>query len=83
MFVCLECGELFATPEHFVETHGLDSPPYEEWNGSPCCAADYAEVHECDCCGRNITEDYIKTRDGCRYCQDCFKFMELGEEDSG
>lgn len=81
MFVCVECGNLFKDPVYWVERHGLDSPPYEHWSGSPCCFANYTEANECDCCGEWITGNYIKIEDGKRYCENCYITMELGDED--
>ena len=38
MYVCKECGHLFEEPRKMVERHGLDSPPYEEFNVCPSCS---------------------------------------------
>ena len=81
MWICLDCNELFQDPAHYVNTHSLDTPPYEEYDGCPYCGGAYAEAHECDCCGEWITGDYIKTADGKRYCENCYITMELGDED--
>ena len=29
MYICLDCGRIFEIPRKHIETHGLDSPPYE------------------------------------------------------
>ena len=81
MFVCTECGSTFEELAHWEERHGLDSPPYEHWSGSPCCHGDYAETYECSCCGKWITGDYVKIKSGERYCWDCYMPYEIGEED--
>ena len=81
MFVCKECGNLFHEPEHFVESHNLDTPPYEEWYGCPSCSGPYAQAYQCDCCGEYIIYDYIKLTNGDRICGECYVPMELGEED--
>ena len=40
MFKCLDCGRKFEYPDTRVEKHGLDGPPYEEWNCCPYCGGD-------------------------------------------
>lgn len=81
MLVCIECGRLFEAPKHYVETHNLDTPPYEEWVGCPYCSGAYTEAHECDGCGEWITGEYVKTKDGERFCEGCYTQMMLGDED--
>lgn len=80
VFVCIECGRTFETPDYWTETHGLDTPPYEEFSACPYCGSDYTEAKRCDCCDEWISDDYIKTEDGKRYCNNCIAHMELGEE---
>ena len=80
LFVCLECNELFSEPAYWEETHGLSSPPYEQWSGCPYCKGDYIEAHQCDCCDDWITDTYIKTDDDKRYCPHCYTKVELGNE---
>lgn len=43
-YMCLECNKIFEFPRHYVEQHGLNSPPYEEWFGCPFCAGTYKEI---------------------------------------
>lgn len=82
MFVCLECGETFNELVAWEERHGLDTPPYEKLSGSPCCYGAYAEAFRCNCCGDWITtEEYVKTKYGDRFCEECFTLVKLGEED--
>lgn len=81
MFICLDCGCIFSETRHYVETHGLDSPPYEEYDGCPKCGGAYAETYECNECGRWITGEYIKLRGGERICERCYITYEIGEED--
>lgn len=81
MYVCLECQETFETPMEWEETHGLGHGPYEKWSGCPYCGGGYVEGHECDCCGETIIDIYIKTDHGYRYCLNCYKVMELGDEE--
>ena len=80
LFVCLECGKIFDEPKNYVEKHGLDTPPYEEFSGSPCCAGAYTEAHRCDCCGEWITDRYVKLKSEERFCEDCFSIKELEDE---
>ena len=79
-YVCLECGRLFEDTKHYVQTHGLDTPPYEEWDGCPYCSGDYTRAHICSECGEYIIDNYIKTTSGARYCAECFMSYELGDE---
>lgn len=79
MFVCLDCQHLFERPRHYVETHGLDTPPYEEFDGCPECGGAYVEAHKCDECEEWITEDYFKTDDGQRFCQNCCYHVSIEE----
>jgi hypothetical protein len=82
MFVCIECGGVFDEPITWEERHGLSTPPYEQLSGSPCCHGAYAEAFPCACCGEWITsERYVKTKDGDRFCEECFTLVELGDED--
>lgn len=81
LLVCTVCGHLFEEPKYWQEVHGLDSGPYEIWSGCPHCSGHYVEAFTCDCCDKWIVDDYIKTADGQRFCNDCFFNMELGEED--
>lgn len=81
VYICLDCQRLFDEPKRHIERHGLDTPPYEEWNGCVYCGGAYAEAQTCNYCGDYIIGDYIKTADGYRYCEDCFTRMEIGDED--
>ncbi len=80
MFVCIECGCLFDTPVYWEERHGLDTPPYEQWSGCPRCYENYIEAFKCDFCGEYITSDYIKTEDDEKFCDNCYRVMELKDE---
>lgn len=80
MFICLDCDCIFAETRHYVETHGLDSPPYEEYDGCPKCGGTYAETYECEECGNWITGEYIKLRNGDRVCEHCYTAYEIGDE---
>lgn len=80
MYLCFDCGKLFWNPKDYTETHGLDYGPYEHFKGCPKCGGAYCKAYKCDECGKWITSDYIKVR-GFRYCDSCFKEVELGEED--
>lgn len=79
MWICLDCYQLFEDPIPWEEHHGLDTPPYEQMSGSPCCCEAYSKAYQCDCCGDWITDDYFKV-DGKRYCKDCCQYYILGSE---
>ena len=79
-FVCVECGHLFIEPVWWMETHGLDGPPYEKHYGSPCCRSNYVKAKRCDCCGDYITTTYIVTEDNKLYCQDCHSVRDLEDD---
>lgn len=81
MLVCLDCNRIFVNPRHYIESHNLDTPPYEEWDGCPSCGGAYTEAHKCDECDKWITSEYIKTDSGQRICENCYNTMELGDED--
>ena len=80
MFICTDCEYLFEDPKYYVEKHGLDTPPYEEFYGCPHCAGAFVETFKCDLCGDWIIGNYVKI-DNDRYCEDCYTKYELGEED--
>ena len=82
LFVCCECGSTFSEPKLWQEDRGeyFGFPSYEHFLGSPCCESNYAEAHQCDSCGHWITDNYIKVEHK-RYCEDCYEFIELGDED--
>ena len=84
MYICIECGSTFEDPVNWKEDRGeyFGFPAYEEYCGSPCCRGDYTEARPCACCGEWITtETYVKTKDGDRFCENCFILMCLGDED--
>lgn len=77
MYICLDCKNKFYDPERFVEMHGFDSPPYEEWNGCPACGGAFVEAFCCDECGDWIEGEYVKLKDGSVFCSDCYVIEEL------
>lgn len=79
-YICLDCDRTFDEPRRYVETHGLNTPPYEVFYICPYCGGDYVEAHECDECGRWITGDYIKTASDRRICENCYITYAIGEE---
>ena len=79
MLVCLDCGHIFNEPTHYSESHGFDFGSYEEWNGCPKCSGAYTKAYKCNCCGKWITNDYVKIEDK-RYCELCYQVYELDEE---
>ena len=80
-FICLECGTLFDEPRKFVERHGLDSPPYEEYGGCPACGGAYTRTVSCDGCGKPITGDYVKIGPtGDCFCDQCYMLKSLEDD---
>lgn len=79
MFICLDCGCVFDEPKHWIETHGLDSPPYEEWDGCPSCGGTYAETYKCDGCNDWLCGTYAEIKNGNKYCENCYGIREVGE----
>lgn len=72
MFICLECGNIFIEPKLYIETHGLDSPPYENFYGCPKCGGSFNDVPRCDICGQYIEDEYITTNKGDIICDSCY-----------
>ena len=79
MFLCLDCGALFEEPGMCIETHGLDCPPYETWNGCPNCSGAYVETSQCSQCGEWITGDYAELDDGTLICEECYQVKNIEE----
>ena len=80
-YICLDCDRTFIKPKRYIETHGLSTPPYEEYYGCPYCVGDYAVAHECVECGHWINGPYIKLKSGERICENCYTTYEIGDED--
>ena len=80
-YICLDCEAIFEEPRECTETHGLDSPPYEVYYVCPNCGGDFVTAYKCTHCNEYITDTYVKTEDGNRYCDACYMIMELGDED--
>ena len=71
MFVCVECREPFETAKRVIERHGLDTPPYEEYEGCPHCGGwAFVEAVLCSSCGQIITEDYFMVNEEA-FCEEC------------
>ena len=69
---CNECGHIFEEGEEarWVEKHGFDTPPYEEWSGCPICKGNYEEIKPCVICGsynHNIEDEF---------CDNCKKYLK-------
>lgn len=71
MYRCENCGHLFEEGEQAVweERHGLDTPPYERWDGCPLCCGGYEEVHQCRGCDEWYTDEELY--DG--WCEKCLR----------
>ena len=79
MYICLECGHVFEEPRHFSERHNLDTPPYEQIIGCPCCAGAFAKAIQCDICGKYIEGEYVKTVYEDIYCSDCYTVKDIAD----
>ncbi len=80
MYICLDCSNLFNNAVKFIEKHGFDSPPYEEYHACPECGGAYCEAYTCSVCEDYILGDYIKTEMGDRICNNCYMEYRFGEE---
>ena len=81
MFVCYDCEKTFYEPKIWINTHGLDTPPYERYSGCPYCGGAFTEAYKCDCCDELIVGPYIKLKNEERICENCYIAYELGGED--
>lgn len=79
MFVCLDCGHLFAESVHYTETHGFADGKYETWNGCPKCGGAFVQTSCCDHCGEYITGKYIKTTNNEFLCSHCYVEKDIDE----
>ena len=66
-YKCDHCGGEFEEPDIIIETHGLDSPPYEEIGVCPYCKGWFEEMHKCEICGEYYTADELTSG----VCDDC------------
>lgn len=79
-YICLDCLTIFDEPKRYIERHGLDTPPYEEFSGCPVCGGSYVPAIYCDGCGEAITGDYARVEaEGKCYCGACFLLKSLGD----
>ena len=71
MLKCDNCGHLFEDGEQAVweERHGLDTPPYEKWDGCPLCRGSYEQVYQCKECGEWHTEYEVFNG----WCEKCLR----------
>ena len=55
MYKCRECGCVFEEPRSWVERHGFEYGPYEEWSACPnCLSPDYDDEYTVN---REMEED--------------------------
>lgn len=81
MMICVECERVFDQPKHIMERHGLDTPPYEEYDGCPYCfGTNIHPARQCDVCGKWLTGGYIKTFDRQRICDDCYTMRNVEDD---
>ncbi len=85
MYCCIECGHIFDEDDVSVWMEGRGEywgePCAELVSGCPNCHGDYVETYRCDCCDEWITGRYIKTENDQRICENCYRVMELGDEE--
>lgn len=70
MYRCDKCGTIFDANEAkmIMESHGLDSQPYEELMACPSCSSlDNVWVEKCEICGEWEDRQYIHGG----VCEDC------------
>ena len=80
MLICTDCGRVFDSPRHIVERHGLDAPPYEEYDACPFCfSTDIHPAKQCDLCGGWLTGTYVETADGQRFCEECYSVRDVAD----
>lgn len=73
MLICGDCGIVFERPERVIEQHGLDTPPYEEYDACPACyGMCILDAMVCDCCDGFIDSAYVQIESGERYCAECY-----------
>lgn len=81
MFVCKDCGCLMDHPMvyHGVWLEHFGRPCREYHTGCVECGGEVEEAHECDCCGKWITGQYIETKSGYYYCDNCYVEADVNE----
>lgn len=78
MYKCVACDSCFEAPRKTYETHGLDTPPYEEFFTCPHCRSDFVEeAFLCDICGEYTVDNYIETVRGQIFCENCCTAVRL------
>lgn len=73
-YICLDCGYQFDEPREYVETHGLDTPPYEHLSCCPVCGGGYDEAVECSDCGAAVPmSEAQELPNGDWLCENCYR----------
>ena len=68
---CCDCESEFSELKIYTERHGLDSPPYETWEGCPNCGStDWEESSYCNNCYEDKFEMSDEQDDFCEDCKD-------------
>ena len=78
MYICCDEGHIFDEPKHYIETHGQECPPYEEYDGCPYCGGAYEEADYCDHCQELYSVKCLAYIDGERLCFVCQEEVEDG-----
>lgn len=86
-YKCIECGYIFEEGEQRVweESHGLDSPPYERFEGCPVCGNNFEETCKCKLCGEDFRPSEL-WNDVCDECIESYRYdvkigYEIGKND--
>lgn len=78
MYICKYCAKTFEQPKMIIDTHGLDSPPYETYPVCPYCGgSSIIETIQCTKCNDYIYDNYIETEDGDIICDECYTIKSL------
>lgn len=80
MYLCLDCEKLFEEPYGYIETHGLNTPPYEEWSCCPKCRGAYVKTKRCSVCDEWIVGEFAELKNGMSVCESCFVVRDIGDE---
>lgn len=77
MYLCLECGHVFDEAKCYIETHNMDTPPYEMRRGCPNCSGSYVKATLCSQCGELVTGYYAVLKDRSVLCDNCYEIKNV------
>ncbi len=76
-YTCVECGATFTKPKQYIETHGLDAGPYEEWQACPYCGGGIVKAERCSICKQWIEDEYVLLDSGTKICENCYSIKHI------